>query len=207
MGEENMEYEEIGTEKVDLNFEYGKEFDGEYPPEAAEWCNNNRAYIEELTAAPNGTRRFKIVAIPDPTFDEVKAEATARVNADTSRAIFEGFDHEIDTGNGKEVLHFSYDSFDQINFNQTVNIATLALSGGEGLPESVMWNGYRNYTPENGGELVRIALTPTAFLDLYVKGASAHKALQMELGGQKKAQIESCETVEEINSLMTEWGL
>lgn len=206
MTEENSSYEETTPETKVWNFDYDMEFEGEYPPEAAEWCNTNNAYIEEL-ASQGGTRKFKIVEIPAPTLTEVKSMALTRVDTAASAAILAGFDYEMDAGNGKEVLHFSYDSFDQSNFNQTANIATLALSGGEGLPESVMWNGYRNYTPENGGELVRITLTPTAFLDLYVKGASAHKALQMELGGQRKAQIESCETVEEINALMTEWGL
>lgn len=140
---------------------------------------------------------------PEQPVSEVRTSALSRIDSATSEAILAGFEHEVEG----EVLHFSYDSFDQSNFNQTANIATLALSGVEGLPESVTWNGYRNYTPETGGELVRVTLTPAAFLDLYVKGASAHKALQMELGGQKKAQIEECSTVEEINALMTEWNL
>lgn len=44
-------------------------FEGDYPPEAAAWCNENRAYIEEIKPQ-NDVRRFQIVAIPEPTFEE-----------------------------------------------------------------------------------------------------------------------------------------
>lgn len=43
-------------------FEAGQEFVGEYPPEAAEWCNANGCAIEEL--ASDGVRVFRIVEAP-----------------------------------------------------------------------------------------------------------------------------------------------
>lgn len=51
-----------------MTFELSQIFTGEYPPEAAAWCNQRGdCYITELDAAADGTRRFQIVAIPEPT--------------------------------------------------------------------------------------------------------------------------------------------
>lgn len=42
-----------------MEYEIGQIFEGIYPPEAADWCNNNDAYIDEIE--PQGTtRRFQI---------------------------------------------------------------------------------------------------------------------------------------------------
>lgn len=56
-------------------FTAGQIFVGEYPPEAAMWCNENRAYIEEIEKTSEGERQFRIVAIPEPTMDEKIATA------------------------------------------------------------------------------------------------------------------------------------
>lgn len=53
-------------------FEFGQIFNDMYPPEAAEWCNENGASIEELELL-DGVRRFQIVAIPEPTPEEIEA--------------------------------------------------------------------------------------------------------------------------------------
>lgn len=48
-------------------------FEGDYPPEAAEFCNNSgNSYIREIEAQ-DGIRRFQIVAIPEPTQEEKEA--------------------------------------------------------------------------------------------------------------------------------------
>lgn len=138
---------------------------------------------------------------PEPTFDEVKATALSHIDAATSSAILAGFEYTIDN----EKLHFSYDSFDQQNFADTANGALLALQNVEGIPTTVTWNGYRNHTKEQKGELVRLTLNIPKFLDLYVKGALAHKDTQMELGGKRKAIISNCTTVESIKMYMKSW--
>lgn len=56
-----------------MTFEIGQIFEGEYSPECAVWCNENNAYIEEIEAV-DGVRQFKIVAIPEPTIEELQAE-------------------------------------------------------------------------------------------------------------------------------------
>ncbi|HIU17307.1 MAG TPA: hypothetical protein IAB01_02525 [Candidatus Avidesulfovibrio excrementigallinarum] len=148
-----------------------------------------------------------------PTEEEqlARARAAARqqIDAETSAAILAGFDYAVDTGTGTpETLHFSYDSFDQQNFADTASMALLnltmpaSLDAGE-VPTSVTWNAYRNYTPQTGGELVRLTFDAPGFLALYTGGALAHKALQMELGGQKKAAVEAAATVEEVEAAVT----
>lgn len=47
------------------DFYIGQIFNGDYPPEAAEWCNSNNAIIIELPPE-SGDRVFKIAEIPPP---------------------------------------------------------------------------------------------------------------------------------------------
>ncbi len=54
-----------------MNFEIGQIFEGEYPPEAAVFCNSRGdCYIDEIEPI-DGQRRFQIVAVPEPTDDEI----------------------------------------------------------------------------------------------------------------------------------------
>ena len=60
-----------------LNFEIGQIFEGEYPPEAAVFCNSRGdCYIEEIEPQ-NGVLRFQIVAVPAPTLDELASQVRA----------------------------------------------------------------------------------------------------------------------------------
>lgn len=58
-----------------MDFFIGKIFEGEYPPEAAVWCNaGGKAYIKEIE--PMGSvRRFQIVKAPEPTDKELSTQA------------------------------------------------------------------------------------------------------------------------------------
>lgn len=156
-----------------------------------------QAHPEQVTDEP---------APPVPTEEELleqaKTKKIAVIDAQTSSAITAGFEYEIDPGTGTaESLHFSYDSFDQQNFADSANVAALTISGVEGLPSSVTWNAYRNYTADTGGELVRLTLDPTAFLALYTGGALAHKAAKMEAGGRRKAAVEAATTIEAVEAV------
>lgn len=147
-----------------------------------------------------------------PTEEEqlalARSSARLRIDGETSAAILAGFDYAVDPGTGTpETLHFSYDSFDQQNFADTANMALLNLTMPAGLdtgavPTSVTWNAYRDYTPETGGELVRLTFDAAGFLALYTGGALAHKALQMERGGRRKAAVEAAATVEEVEAAL-----
>lgn len=47
------------------DFSVGDVFEGEYPPEAAEWCNANQCAIEETMPEGSEVRTFRIVESPD----------------------------------------------------------------------------------------------------------------------------------------------
>ena len=53
-------------------FEIGQKFVGEYPPEAAEWCNANNAHINETTKDGAAERTFEIAANEPPTIEGIK---------------------------------------------------------------------------------------------------------------------------------------
>lgn len=66
------------------NYEFsaGEIFVGEYPPQAAIWCNNGgQYYIEEISPLEEETeegevittRRYQITAVPEPTSEELAA--------------------------------------------------------------------------------------------------------------------------------------
>lgn len=66
-------------------YQIGQIFGGEYPPEAAVFCNDSgKAYIKEIEPA-EGVRRFQIVAVPEPTDEEVAEQ----VRAERDRRIAE----------------------------------------------------------------------------------------------------------------------
>ncbi len=59
-----------------MTFEVGQIFEGEYPPEAACWCNERGdCFIEEIEPAEDGQRRFLIVGVPEPTPEELAERA------------------------------------------------------------------------------------------------------------------------------------
>lgn len=128
--------------------------------------------------------------------ENVKARALAQIDDATSARILAGF--AFQSAGQDTPLHFSYDLFDQQNFSDAANAALLAQAGTQGVPESVGWNAYHTDT----GELVRLTLTPSQFLTLYVAGALAHKAACMEAGGTKKAAVEAATTAEEIAAVL-----
>ena len=176
------------------------------PVDGDDWQSPPR-YTEELGPLPEGAVTERPEK-PAPTLEEAKTDAVKKVDNATSAVILAGFDYETDFGTGViETLHFSYDSFDQQNFADSANVATLAVSGTPGLPESVTWNAYRDWTVETGGELVRLTLTPATFLELYTAGALTHKATQMEIGGQRKVAVEAAESAEAVQVMLDQWGL
>ncbi|MCC8193899.1 MAG: hypothetical protein LIP28_04560 [Deltaproteobacteria bacterium] len=139
-------------------------------------------------------------AAPDPLV-EARARKIAAIDAETSAAILAGFDHPVHG----QILHFSYDALDQQNFADSANAAALAKMGVPGVPESVTWNGWKIEKDEEGREvsrsLVRLTLAPDEFLALYMGGALAHKAAQMETGGARKAAAEAAPTVEALEAV------
>ena len=72
----------------------------DYEPSVAQWCNNNNAYIEEIEPV-DGHRRFQVVAVPEPTAEELaeqelqqkkaeRAEAVSRITVEVDGMVFDG---------------------------------------------------------------------------------------------------------------------
>lgn len=136
----------------------------------------------------------------ESTLDEVKASKLATIDAQTSSAIMAGFECEAtppDTGT-PELLHFSYDEFDQQNFADAA--VSMQLSTAGGIPTTTPWNAYRNHTADSKGELVILQLTAETFLPIYA-AALNHKATKMAEGGQRKAAVAAAQTVEEVEAI------
>lgn len=72
----------------ETDFYIGQIFEETYPPEAAVWCNSHGdRYITELEKGENGKRRFQIVAIPEPTPEEIEAQELAEAKAERAEAV------------------------------------------------------------------------------------------------------------------------
>lgn len=70
-----------------MSFEIGQIFDGDYPPEAASWCNyHGDRWIEEIEPV-DGVRRFQIVKAPDPTPEEIEAKKLAEAKAERAKFV------------------------------------------------------------------------------------------------------------------------
>jgi biopolymer transport protein ExbD len=103
-------------------------FNDTYPPEAALWCNENRAYIEEL-APVDGVRRFQIVAVPEPTEEELAAQALAAAKA-TRAAAVAAITVEVDG------MVFDGDEAAQERMARTVTAATAT---GASMDDTTVW--------------------------------------------------------------------
>ena len=67
---------------AETDFFIGQIFEETYPPTAAVWCNQHGdRYITELEKGENGKRRFQIVAVPEPTTEEIAAQVRAKRDA------------------------------------------------------------------------------------------------------------------------------
>lgn len=64
-----------------MSFYIGQTFEGIYPPDAAVWCNANRAYIEKQGNV------YVIVGVPEPTAEELAEQALAEAKAERAEAV------------------------------------------------------------------------------------------------------------------------
>ena len=80
-------------------FTEGETFTGEYPPQAAIWCNGSGAYyLKEIEPDEEGNIRYQITKNPEPTAEEI-AERKAMLNltaADVERAIYKAKGMDFD---------------------------------------------------------------------------------------------------------------
>ena len=176
-------------------------------PENASLAPGLLAIKCEADASPDDVARWKeAAATAQPELSEMErlqraqAAKIVSIDAETAAAITAGFFYVVDG----ITYHFSYDTFDQQNFADTANVALLSQMGGQGLPESVAWNAYKNWQ-DGKGELVRLTFTAETFLALYTAGAVAHKAARMAEGGSRKEAVAAAvargATIEELEAI------
>lgn len=63
-------------------YKIGQIFEAAYPPEAAVWSNRNGAYIEKT-----GPNEYTIKALPEPTPEELAAQALEQAKAERAAAV------------------------------------------------------------------------------------------------------------------------
>lgn len=115
--------------------------------------------------------------------ENIVSRKLTQIDEQTSFKILRGFNYTI---NDIE-YHFNYDTFDQQNFSDSANIATInKLNSETSTYEKVTWNAYADWDGEQG-TLTRIEFDADAFLDLYINGALKHKLTCMEEGVDRKA--------------------
>ena len=176
-------------------------------PENASLAPGLLAIKCEADASPDDVARWKeAAATAQPELSEMErlqraqAAKIVSIDAETAAAITAGFFYVVDG----ITYHFSYDTFDQQNFADTANVALLSQMGGQGLPESVAWNAYKNWQ-DGKGELARLTFTAETFLALYTAGAVAHKAARMAEGGSRKEAVAAAvargATIEELEAI------
>lgn len=144
-------------------------------------------------------------------FENLKEQTKVAINKLVSTNIFSGFDVEMHTSETvKEMLHFSYDQFDQGNFTDGLNASLIAMKYGDAvkdvMPTSVDWNAYRNYNVLSGGELIVLHLEPTEYIQLYLS-AMTHKQKNMILGQQLKNELSAITTLVDLQSFITKYNL
>lgn len=67
-----------------MDYHIGQIFEGMYPPDAADWCNENCCFINEMEPIGD-VRRFIILAVPAPTPEE---EAERIGNLQCTKRVF-----------------------------------------------------------------------------------------------------------------------
>lgn len=169
-----------------------EDYDGQVAPYVALWEGEKSRLEAEAAAA-----EAEYNSLPN-----VKARKLASIDAETSAAIMAGFECEVtppDTGT-PELLHFSYDEFDQQNFADAAVSMQLTTASAGVIPTTTPWNAYRNHTADSKGDLVILQLTAETFLPIYA-AALNHKATKMAEGGQRKAAVAAAQTIEEVKAI------
>ena len=168
------------------------DYAGRVAPFVALWEEEKRRLEAEAAAAEEAYN----------SLENVKARKLTAIDAQTSSAIMAGFECEAtppDTGT-PELLHFSYDEFDQQNFADAAVSMQLATASDGDIPTTTPWNAYRNHTADSKGELVILQLTAETFLPIYA-AALNHKATKMAEGGQRKAAVASAQAAEDVEAI------
>lgn len=109
-----------------MDFYIEKVFEGEYPPEAAVWCNERGdCYIEEIEPL-DGVRRFQIVAVLKPTDEDVAVQVRAERDSKIAETDYLAMP-DYPLSDGDRVKVFAYRQ------------ALRDVPTQEGFPREVVW--------------------------------------------------------------------
>ena len=120
-----------------MSFYIGQTFEGVYPPEAAVWCNANRAYIEKQGNV------YVIVGVPEPTAEELAEQALAEAKVERAEAV-----SQITV----EVDGFVFDG-DEVSQERMAR-SIVALDEGE----TIIWVLHDNSIAQVSKEQLKVAL-------------------------------------------------
>ena len=166
----------LTTDKPD--FAIGQTFSATYPPEAAVWCNENGAYIEERDGV------YIIVTIPDPTLEEAKAAKLTEINAACDAAL--------------AVLTSSYPSSELLTFDKQEAEAR-ALIAAPDTPAPML----TALAEARGIGATELALRVVAKADAFT-AASGHI---IGLRQKDEDRLTAAQTVEDVAAIVPEYSL
>lgn len=144
---------------------------GEYS-QAAEWCNEHNATIEDKGGY------YEVVKIPAPSFDEVKANKINQLKAERDRREVA----PVQTSKGL----FDYDD----KSRDRLAIARQALMDNDSIP-FLSWT-----TADNQ----RVTLSIADFAEINSMAAYRSNLLHVQYNELKKL-VNACETVEEVEAI------
>lgn len=125
----------------------GQIFEGKYPPSAAVWCNSNgKTYITEIERGEDGQRRYQIVAVPEPTAEDLAEQALARAKAERAAAVSQ----IVVTVDG---MQFDGDETSQ----ERMARAVMVLADGETMPWVLYGNTIAQVTREQLQQALKLA--------------------------------------------------
>lgn len=150
-----------------------KDIDWDEYSQTADWCNENHATIEDLGDY------YEVVALPQPSLDEVKAAKIAMLKAERDRREVE----PLQTSKGV----FDYDD----KSRDRLTIARQALMDNDSIP-FLSWT-----TADNQ----RVTLNISDFAEINSAAAYRSNLLHVRYN-ELKAEVNTCETAEEVEAII-----
>lgn len=145
----------------------------------AEWCNANGAYIKEYED------RYEVVAIPAPTFDELKERKLAELSASFAARVAGSFT----TTQGYKM---QFDRSDSLAVQ-----GMLELLEATGQP-----TGYLTQADDTTVYDVPVATIKAVLIEMLGAYAKCHQQKQ-----QYRAMINAAETPEDLEKITFEWNV
>ena len=157
-------------------FTIGQIFSGDYPPEAADWCNTNNCYIIELEPI-NDVRQFQILEVPGPSLEEAKEYKIASLKKERDKREEAPIEYK------EKFWDFDTKSRDRINAAATA----LEVSG----VETITWTAYDDSSLELSANDLKTIIAIAA-----LRGDSIHKKYR-----ELRDAVIAATTEEEVNNI------